>query len=804
MWSRVGPCESHVGAGAVRRPCGRAARDQSTPKPSRRRRGTPNRGTTEERERSRSMPCLLTECSPTHEAARFVAALVGVYAYHFVCDTFVIRPIVSYCLKRNMVTRDKVDKMRESMWKNAAVGTFFCMGLWVGHDKDWFMDSSKYFVEWPNETPENLRWYYMIYLSFWFQSIDYLLNLTNKHYNVKRKDNAEMLVHHMATILLMVFSYAGDLTRCGICVLLIHDVNDLMLETAKIAVYLEWETVSNILFAIFAVTWYAVRWGFFFVNIISAVYTYGWDQIVVMIYNQGGYGGYSANSWYWVWFVFSALMDLLLVLHIYWGYLIFVMIAKTLKSGNVEKDIRSDSESEAVEEEDKAAPVPSSSDEASASGKPKRRRAPKGLAHSHCRPPRNATMAIGMELSSTALSAPAATTATLRQSTHVAAEKVRAITFLRGLHASDASDLYDVLPLVAAGGWDNEVNHVTLHLPILPGRDENELRREFGSRTLQQCELTEVAEIEHRGDVNALQFLPSVGSVGSLLLTASSTSSVQAFRVASSDVSNGSAGGASLAPFEVKQWDGLFAGAVTCLDASSSGSSVVAASETGELLWLQLNEAMTVDKIVNPNSSALALNGIKMLGQDHVVATVGSSPGSQLRLWDFSASNHFPAAIASDPQANGILTSIETHPTRPELLITGSEDGRVSFWDQRRLDTPFRTEAKHQRAVRSLKLHETAPRFLFSASGDATVQRWDFHHGRPLREAVEYEKHISGANVGGLLPHPASLQVQPITSSFQPWNALDIHAETDLLVTGSDDHSILVVQGASKAMSMAP
>ena len=45
-----------------------------------------------------------------------------------------------------------------------------------------------------------------------------------------------------------------------------------------------------------------------------------------------------------------------------------------------------------------------------------------------------------------------------------------------------------------------------------------------------------------------------------------------------------------------------------------------------------------------------------------------------------------------------VLTSVETHPTRPELLITGSDDGRVSFWDQRRLDAPFRTEIKHQRA----------------------------------------------------------------------------------------------------------
>jgi nuclear pore complex protein Nup43 len=52
----------------------------------------------------------------------------------------------------------------------------------------------------------------------------------------------------------------------------------------------------------------------------------------------------------------------------------------------------------------------------------------------------------------------------------------------------------------------------------------------------------------------------------------------------------------------------------------------------------------------------------------------------------------------SSPKTNAVLTSIETHPTRPELLITGSDDGRVCLWDRRRLDSPFRSEAKHQRA----------------------------------------------------------------------------------------------------------
>jgi len=76
-----------------------------------------------------------------------------------------------------------------------------------------------------------------------------------------------------------------------------------------------------------------------------------------------------------VWVVWFGFLCLLLVLHVYWGVLIVKMVVKALGDGNVEKDIRSDSEGEeddvAEEGEEPKKPL-----EASAS-KPRRRRAPK-------------------------------------------------------------------------------------------------------------------------------------------------------------------------------------------------------------------------------------------------------------------------------------------------------------------------------------------------------------------------------------------------------------------------------------------
>jgi len=299
--------------------------------------------------------------------------------YHFLWDQVAIRPVVRWMVRTRFIANDKFDKMRESLWKNAAVGTFFLLGLYIGHDKDWFMNPTGYFTEFPYESPEILKWYYMIYLAFWFQGIDFMLSLTSKQYTVKRKDNAEMLLHHFATISLMLFSYYFDLTRIGMCVLMIHDVNDLLLESAKVFVYSDNETVANILFGTFAVVWFIVRWGFYSHNILYSVYTHAWNEIVQLSIEKGSYLGVMPSTWIRLWFIFFGFLLLLLVLHIYWGILIVKMVAKALSDGNVEKDIRSDSEGEDDEKDERdEQDEGSASDSAPVSnGKPKRRRAPK-------------------------------------------------------------------------------------------------------------------------------------------------------------------------------------------------------------------------------------------------------------------------------------------------------------------------------------------------------------------------------------------------------------------------------------------
>lgn len=44
-----------------------------------------------------------------------------------------------------------------------------------------------------------------------------------------------------------------------------------------------------------------------------------------------------------------------------------------------------------------------------------------------------------------------------RSSTHFVGEKVKALCFVKDVRSSEARDQFEFLPLIAAGGWDNEV-----------------------------------------------------------------------------------------------------------------------------------------------------------------------------------------------------------------------------------------------------------------------------------------------------------------------------------------------------------
>lgn len=149
----------------------------------------------------------------------------------------------------------------------------------------------------------------------------------SQFFDVRRKDFWQMFVHHIATIILMSFSWVTNLHRVGSLVLIVHDCADIFLEAAKMAKYSGYQKVCDVIFAIFTVLWIITRLGVYPFWIIYSTSIEA-PKIVPM---------------FPAYYIFNGLLILLLILHIFWTYLILKIAYNSLNAGQMEGDIRSSS-----------------------------------------------------------------------------------------------------------------------------------------------------------------------------------------------------------------------------------------------------------------------------------------------------------------------------------------------------------------------------------------------------------------------------------------------------------------------------
>ncbi|XP_076880195.1 ceramide synthase 4a isoform X2 [Brachyhypopomus gauderio] len=145
-----------------------------------------------------------------------------------------------------------------------------------------------------------------------------------------RQDFKEQIVHHIATIVLMGFSYSANYVRIGTLVILVHDSSDFLLESAKMFNYAGWRKTCDSLFVVFSVVFLVTRLVIFPCRVVHTT-------LVVALDFMPLFPGY---------YFFNALLLILQALHVFWAYLILRMLYKFIFLGKVERDERSDEESE--------------------------------------------------------------------------------------------------------------------------------------------------------------------------------------------------------------------------------------------------------------------------------------------------------------------------------------------------------------------------------------------------------------------------------------------------------------------------
>ncbi|XP_061681459.1 ceramide synthase 2-like [Syngnathoides biaculeatus] len=233
--------------------------------------------------------------------------------------------------RRNQDRPTNTKKFCEAFWRFVFYLAAFTAGLASLLDSPWFWDHSECWQGFPKQVVTNAHsWYYTLELGF------YLSLLLCVSVDVKRKDFKEQVIHHIATIFLIGFSYCSNYVRIGTLVMLVHDSSDFLLESAKMFHYAEWTKTCDSLFVIFSLVFLITRLVVFPCRIIHTTLVLSLD------FFEPFFGYY----------FFNALLLVLQALHIFWAYLILRMICKFMFKGKVERDERSDEESEADEEEE--------------------------------------------------------------------------------------------------------------------------------------------------------------------------------------------------------------------------------------------------------------------------------------------------------------------------------------------------------------------------------------------------------------------------------------------------------------------
>uniref|UniRef100_A0A3Q2XMW8 Ceramide synthase 2-like n=1 Tax=Hippocampus comes TaxID=109280 RepID=A0A3Q2XMW8_HIPCM len=171
-------------------------------------------------------------------------------------------------------------------------------------------------------------WYYMLELGF-YGSL--LLRIS---VDIKRKDFKEQVIHHLATVFLLSFSYCANYIRIGTLVMLLHDSADILLESAKMFNYGSgWKKACDILFVVFASVFFLTRLVIFPSKIMHTT-------LVLSMENCQPFAGY---------YFFNILLMVLQGLHVFWASLILRMVPKFL-TGKVRLTSAQDKREEAEED----------------------------------------------------------------------------------------------------------------------------------------------------------------------------------------------------------------------------------------------------------------------------------------------------------------------------------------------------------------------------------------------------------------------------------------------------------------------
>lgn len=247
---------------------------------------------------------------------------------------YVFRP----CARLLGITKFKAtQRFIEQGWSILYYSFSWGFGFYLYYTSDYFFDCYNIYANWPHDhLSKAFKFYYLVQTASWFQQFIVL------HLEERRKDHYQMFAHHIITCLLCTGSYAYYFTRIGHIFLLQMDIVDIFLSSAKILKYSGFQTICDVMFIIFMLSWIVLRH-----IVYNYVLWFSWAKArLIMNADCARYLPGEVVKICYTDFTIDCLLILLAFLQIImclWMYMI-LRVAYRVISGESADDVRSDSD----------------------------------------------------------------------------------------------------------------------------------------------------------------------------------------------------------------------------------------------------------------------------------------------------------------------------------------------------------------------------------------------------------------------------------------------------------------------------
>jgi hypothetical protein len=236
----------------------------------------------------------------------------------------------SYFKLSQLSTSSETSMLNECVFYSSYYMAALAAGLTVYLTGDWslFGDPEQMFVNYPAQPfRPYVRVYMLMELAFYIHALIYTLR-----FDARRSDWNQFIIHHVSTILLTGCAYYFRQHRVSVMILILHNVSDIFLYSAKVSKYLGYEGMTDALFVLFAASFLLCR-------VIGLPYFIPYFSIM-----KAEFVAFRQTQ--------NMLFTILIGLHVFWFGLIVKIARKKFVSGGSLEDCREDSDQMLVAEEE--------------------------------------------------------------------------------------------------------------------------------------------------------------------------------------------------------------------------------------------------------------------------------------------------------------------------------------------------------------------------------------------------------------------------------------------------------------------